>query len=289
MERTERTLGLASIADRLWALSLGIATEGARSGARGLGIVADEARRLRLAIGELAGEGEALGSGVPPGSVDGPDAQGEPSPAIEELLERMRLLSLNGSIEALAQAGEAASIVALLLGELHGLADEVALLYGLPPAGLDILPEPSEPSETCDAYVHLLFARSGGAPFCENLGRIKEIVRYDEGSIASGAVTVRGRGLRLVRPRLDAAFADGARARGGRRQALVVRAGWEGDSESYAVPVDGLPVNAIARVRLSKAAPYAGGAFDPGSVREAWSAPEGQLVFLDWKALASRG
>jgi len=159
-------------------------------------------------------------------------------------------------------------------------------LNGLDPRPLEILPEPSEPSETCDAHVHLLFARSGGALFCENVRRVKEIVRYEEGSSPADIVQLRGRGLRLIRPRYDDK-ADAQRG-DGPRQALVVSTGWEREAMLYAVAVDALPANAIARIRLARSAPYSGGDFEPSTVREAWNAPEGQLLFLDWEALAAR-
>ncbi len=282
MDMEEKKFRLHTFAERGWRLAVDIALEGlllAEKG-EGLAVVADETRRMSSELEAALETGMDIG----------------------DLLEKFTLLSINGTIEALHAQSEAGGVssMPLLLGELRLLMDGVSGIFGLPSRPLAIIPEPSRGHPVLATTLHLFHMSRGGISFAENLRHVREVAFYDctadFGPLKN--IMVRGRSIPvadvamgLVTGSVSTAEQERAvdRGRPDKKQALIVRADWAEPGLLFAVPVDALAINCIARCRLGASSRYSGAPLRPALVRDAWDAPDGQILFPDWRALAGGG
>lgn len=262
-----------TLAERLRGLAQAVALRAADRESRAFAIVADETFKAAREIEEVVGHVSALDFRA----------------AVAEPARRLSLLAINAAIESVNSGGGAAMAICV-----DGIRDTALELESLcaggdrPPAA-PASPEVASPSLASTARDYLLAFSAGGLRFVENLGYLREVMRYSTALAGLGCGE-----LRLwdhVWPFLDLSEALGsatadAADRAVDRAVVVVRARWEGgDGREYAVAIDGLGASAILRPRVGRPVEAGGGTPFPDRVRECWDASDGsQFLFLDWPA-----
>jgi len=257
---------------------------------KGIAIVADETRTMSLRLYAML-EKESIASL--------PDS-------IMDALLQIEYLSFNGWLEMLRIGVDfdpdknyilpsGSRNLSVIFEEIRNVARDMRVLFNLAETHGDLLqPELKKESRVSNAKLFLLQATIGGEAFVENTAYVEEVITYVDGDphfgIKDGHVMLRGVKIPVVdcyaRFKLDRSrIKDVA----GRSCVLIIKTAWEKEPSLYGVLVDALPqtFGFFSRFSEGESTDSRSQVFANPYARACWdTVDDGQMIFLDWNALA---
>jgi len=257
---------------------------------KGIAIVADEARTLSLRLYAML-EKERVES--------------LPASVMDTLLQ-IEYLSFNGWLEMLRIGVDfdpdknyilpsGSRNLSVIFDEIRNVARDMRGLFNLAETQSDLpQPELKKESRVSNAKLFLLQAAIGGEAFVENAAYVEEVHTYIDGDphfgIQDGYFQVRGVKIPIVdcytRFNLDR-----SRIKETPRGSciLIIKTAWEKEPSLYGVLVDALPqtFGFFSRFSEGESTESRSRVFANPYARACWdTADGGQMIFLDWTALA---
>jgi len=274
--------------ERLHRLAFDLALQASQGNTNwnGIAIVADEMRSMSLRLYAML-EKESIESL--------PDS-------ITDALLQIEYLSFNGWLEMLRigvdfdrEKSPGSRNLSVIFDEIRNVARDMRGLFDLAETYNDLpQPELKKESRVSNAKLFLLQATIGGEAFVENTAYVEEVITYIDGDpyfgIRDGHVMLRGAKIPVVdcytRFNLDRSR---IKDMSGRSCILIIKTDWEKESASYGVLVDALPqtFGFFSRFSEGESTDSRSQVFANPYARACWDTVDGgQMVFLDWNALA---